>query len=239
MQGKKIASRGTWSMFHLTTSLERVGRWTPLSKLVKPDVSLIPSAASSLSGQKRCPRTTALICLEVGLRSRRAKISVRLQDPPSAQVLLNQTHITIHLLMDRRTWRGATTMRASNAMLWWRYRPQRFEIWRVRQHNCVGENVSGRNYQIKEIWQLWQTGNTLFLFRLGLPERLTITASSTPSLIIVEIQVSILGDLGKTVFDFLIFNKMYWCLIVCNLRNFLKRRCDVQGIQKKVTNKIY
>lgn len=98
MQGKKIASRETWSMFHLTTSLERVGQWTPLSKLVKLDVSLIPSAASSLSGQKRCPRTTAVICLEVGLRSRRAKISVRLQDPPSAQVLLNQIHITFHNL---------------------------------------------------------------------------------------------------------------------------------------------
>ena len=98
MQGKKIASRETWSMFHLTTSLERVGQWTPLSKLVRLDVSLIPSAASSLSGQKRCPRTTAVICLEVGLRSRRAKISVRLQDPPSAQVLLNQIHITFHNL---------------------------------------------------------------------------------------------------------------------------------------------
>ena len=85
-------------MFHLTTSLERVGQWTPLSKLVKLDVSLIPSAASSLSGQKRCPRTTAVICLEVRLRSRRAKISVRLQDPPSAQVLLNQIHITFHNL---------------------------------------------------------------------------------------------------------------------------------------------
>ena len=56
-----------------------------------------------------------------------------------------KSHFTMYLLMDRRTWWRATTMRASNTMLWWRYRPQRFEIWRVRQHNCVGENVSGRN----------------------------------------------------------------------------------------------